>query len=81
MKEKKYKKEKSLKIKEENFFKEIFKNSEQKFDDKKLEFFTFDSEWKVGNSNNANKIYHGTGPCVIVFKDTPEKVKFFFFNF
>jgi len=74
MKEKNYKKDPFLLFKEREFFKEIFKNAEQKFDDKKLEFFTFDSEWKIGNPANAYKIYQGNGPCVINFKETPPKV-------
>jgi len=74
MKEKNYKKDAVLKLKEEMFFTEVFKTSDQKFDDKKLEYFTFDSEWKIGNPNNAYKIYHGSGPCVINFRETPAKV-------
>ncbi len=74
MQEKNYKKDGYLLSKEKEFFKEIFKNTEQKFDDKKLEFFTFDSEWKIGNPNNAYKIYQGNGPCVINFKETPARV-------
>jgi hypothetical protein len=74
MKEKNYKKEQLLKIKEENFLKEVFKNSEQRFDDKKLEFFTFDSDWNFTNAKMANKLYHGNGPFIINFKETPLKV-------
>lgn len=77
MKEKKYKKDAVLKMKEDMFFKEVFKNAEQKFDDKKLEFFSFDSEWKIGNPNNTFKLYQGNGPCVINFRETPAKVIFF----
>ena len=75
MKDKNYKKDAVLKMKENLFFGEIFKNTEQKFDDKKLEFFSFDSEWKIGNPNNTFKLYQGNGPCVINFKETPLKVK------
>ncbi len=82
MKEKNYKKDAILKMKEEMFFKEIFKNAEQKFDDRKLEFFSFDSEWKIGNPNNTFKLYQGNGPCKINFKETPLKViQFFMFFF
>ena len=47
-------------------------NSEQRFDDKKLEFFTYESEVALGLENicsgHANKIYHGNGPVRIVFR-------------
>lgn len=54
-------------------------SSEQKFDDKKLEFFTYESEVALGLENiysgHANKIYHGQGPVRIVFrKGVKEKV-------
>ena len=81
MKEKKYKKDEILKMKEEDFLKEIFKNSEQKFDDKKLEFFSFDNDWNFSNAKSANKLYHGSGPFVINFRDTPLKVNYFYFIF
>lgn len=74
MKNKNYKKDAIIKIKEDQYFHEVFKSAEQKFDDKKLEFFSFDSEWKIGNPNNANKLYHGSGPFVINFRETPPKV-------
>jgi len=78
MKEKNYKKDNVLKVKEESFFKDVFKNSEQKFDDKKLEFFSFDSDWSFSNAKMANKLYQGNGPYIINFKDTPVKVNIFF---
>ena len=62
-------------------FREIFKNSEQKFNDQKLEFFTYTSTWKLGclkvASSDAEKIYHGGTPIIINFKETPSKVKNF----
>lgn len=51
-------------------------NSEQRYDDSKLEFLTFESVIKLGLENiytgNANKIYHGEAPVKIVFR---KKVK------
>jgi hypothetical protein len=78
MKENNYKKDQINKIKEDNFFKEIFKNCKQKINDKKLEFFSFDNDWNFSNANSANKLYQGTGPFVINFRDTPVKVINFF---
>ena len=63
-----------------NKLKEVFKNSEQRFDDKKLEFFTFDSDWNFTNAKMANKLYHGNGPFIINFKETPLKVYLNFLN-
>lgn len=66
------------KNKEKEVFSEVFKNSEQKFNDQKLEFFTYESTWKMGiskvTSGDTEKIYHGEGPIIIKFKDTPAKV-------
>jgi len=51
---------------------------QQKFDDKKLEFFTYSNAMNVGlehiSPGNANKIYHGSCPVIISFKETPERV-------
>lgn len=45
--------------------------SEQKFDDKQLEFFTYESEILIGLENlfvgHADKVYHGEGPVKINF--------------
>lgn len=47
-------------------------NCSQKFDDKKLEFFIYDTGVQVGLENiysgHAHKIYHGEGPVRIVFR-------------
>lgn len=77
MKEKNYKKDQVFKIKEEDFLKEVFKNCEQKFDDRKLEFFSFENDWNFSNAGSANKLYQGSGPFVIEFKETPAKVNTF----
>lgn len=61
------------------------KNMEQRYDDQKLEFFSYSSGLKVGwekiSSGQADKIYHGDGPILIQFKETPERVKFNLFSF
>jgi hypothetical protein len=53
-------------------------NAEQKMNDKKLEFFTYDSHWNLAfdkfDTNKANKIYHGPTPIIIKFKETPKYV-------
>lgn len=50
----------------------------QKYNDQKLEFFTYSSGMKLGfekiSGGLADKIYHGSGPMIITFKDTPERV-------
>jgi len=52
--------------------------SEQNYNDQKLEFFTYSSGFKLGFekifTGRADKVYHGPGPILIKFKDTPEKV-------
>ena len=62
---------------EEKFYKELFLE-EQKLDDRKLEFFTYSNPFNVAlehiSTGHANKIYHGPGPVIIIFKDTPERV-------
>jgi hypothetical protein len=54
--------------------------SEQCMNDQKLEFFTYSSGFKLGCeklfTGRADKVYHGPGPILIKFKDTPEKVNF-----
>ena len=56
--------------------------SEQSMNDQKLEFFTYSSGFKLGCeklfTGRADKVYHGPGPILIKFKDTPEKVNFIF---
>ena len=51
-------------------------DEKQKFDDKKLEVFTFDNGFKTGFEKViggfAKKIYHGRGPMEIKFLDTPK---------
>ena len=63
---------------DEKIYEEKFKrmaNQEQKLDDKQLEFFTFDSGMKTGLEKVigglAKKIYHGRGPILMKFKETP----------
>ena len=55
-------------------------NSEQSMNDQKLEFFTYSSGFALGCeklfTGRADKVYHGPGPIMINFKDTPEKVNF-----
>jgi hypothetical protein len=45
---------------------------EQRFDDGKLEFLTYQKEILIGlekiSSGNAEKVYHGKGPIIIKFK-------------
>lgn len=57
--------------------KEVFKNAEQRLNDQKLELFTYSSTWKLGcfkvTSIDADKVYHGKGPMIIKFKETPTK--------
>ena len=54
-------------------------DEKQKFDDKKLEVFTFDNGFKTGFEKViggfARKIYHGRGPMEIKFLDTPIKME------
>ena len=51
-------------------------NEKQRFDDKKLEVFTFDNGFKTGFEKViggfAKKIYHGRGPMEIKFLETPK---------
>ena len=51
-------------------------DEKQKFDDKKLEVFTFDNGFKTGFEKViggfAKKIYHGRGPMEIKFLETPK---------
>ena len=53
--------------------------SQQRYDDKKLEVFTFDNGVKTGLEKVyrglAKKIYHGRGPMEVKFFDTPKYVK------
>jgi len=53
----------------------MFSNSEQKVNDKKLEFLTYKSGFVMGLEKivpgNADRIYHGEGPIIINFKETP----------
>jgi hypothetical protein len=52
--------------------------AEQMYNDGKLEFFTYSSGLKIGfekiATGQADKVHHGSGPFVIKFKPTPEKV-------
>ena len=51
-------------------------DEKQKFDDKKLEVFTFDNGFKTGFEKViggfAKKIYHGRGPMEVKFLETPK---------
>ena len=67
-------KEIDLKLKEEREnekFKHLIQNSDQNMNDSKLEFLTYQSGF-FGIS--CAKIYQGTGPVLIKFKETPERV-------
>lgn len=48
---------------------------EQKFDDGKLEFLTYQKEIYIGlekiSSGNAEKVYHGKGPIIMEFNKIP----------
>ena len=63
------------KNKKEELLKKIKKmiNAEQKIDDRKLEFFTYDNGFETGIEKifggMAKKLYHGCGPVLIKFKD------------
>jgi hypothetical protein len=56
----------------------MLENAIQSYNDQKLEFFSYSSAIKVGfekiATGQADKIYHGKGPILLQFKDTPEKV-------
>ena len=69
-----YQEKEELELKE---FKEVMEG-EQSINDGKLEFFTFQSglSYDMENimSGFAEKVYHGKGPFLIKFKETPEKV-------
>lgn len=59
----------------------LLKDVEQSFNDQKLEFFTYSSGLKIGfekiSTGQADKVYHGPGPIVVKFKDTPERVLYY----
>ena len=63
------------------------KSWEQKVDDKKLEFFTYSSGFRMGfekisKGGLANKVHQGSGPFILTFKDFSNIVIFFlFFNY
>jgi hypothetical protein len=54
------------------------KNATQSFNDQKLEFFTYSNGFKLGfekiMTGQADKIHQGTGPFIIKFKPTPDRV-------
>jgi len=58
----------------------MFTNSEQKLNDQKLEFVSYKSSLSMGLekiiTGNADRIYHGGGPIIINFKETPALVTF-----
>jgi hypothetical protein len=72
-------------LNDKEHFREVFKNTEQKLNDQKLEFFTYTSTWKAGcfkvRAGEAEKVYHGTCPIILKFKETPPKVTHKFINF
>ena len=51
--------------------------NEQRYDDKKIEFFTYESGISMAlervASGQANKIYQGEGPVIMTFKENPDK--------
>ena len=53
--------------------------NEQRYDDKKIEFFTYESGISMAlervASGQANKIYQGQGPVIMTFKQTPDKTE------
>jgi hypothetical protein len=59
-------------------FKDNFENAPQSFNDQKLEFFTYSSGFKLGFekivTGQADKVHQGTGPFIIRFKPTPDRV-------
>jgi hypothetical protein len=66
-------------VKEENkFLSDFMHESRQSYNDQKLEFFSYSSGLKLGfekfSTGQADKLYHGPGPILIKFKETPEKV-------
>ena len=68
-------------IKEENkVLSDYLHESKQSYNDQKLEFFRYSSGLKLGFAKiapgQADKLYHGPGPILIKFKETPEKVNF-----
>jgi hypothetical protein len=52
--------------------------AEQRYNDGKLEFFTYSSGLKIGfekiATGQADKIHQGSGPFILKFKPTPDKV-------
>ncbi len=68
----------ALNKKSESFV-NVVKNWDQKFDDKKLEFFSYDSGFEIGFekivTGNAKKIHQGKGPFIITFKDMSNIVR------
>ncbi len=57
----------------------MFANSEQKLNDKKLEFLTYSSGLSLALekiiTGHGDRIYHGGGPIILNFKETPVLVK------
>ncbi len=53
----------------------MFSNSEQKLNDKKLEFLTYDSGVSLALekvlTGHGDRIFHGPGPIIINFRETP----------
>lgn len=54
------------------------KNATQSFNDQKLEIFTYSSGFKLGFekvfTGQADKLHQGSGPFIVAFKPTPERV-------
>lgn len=63
---------------DKELFSNLFKNAQQTYNDQKLEMYTYSSTWKFGcfkvTKSDAEKVYHGEGPMMIKFKDTPPRV-------
>jgi hypothetical protein len=59
-------------------FKSDLRNTPQSFNDQKLEFFTYSSGFKLGMekivTGQAHKVHQGSGPFIIRFKPTPDRV-------
>ena len=66
--------------KEEELFNKTFKNSTQKINDHKLEFFTYSSIKEI-KSKKKERIFSGEGPFKLLFKKIKSNVNIYFFNF
>lgn len=60
------------------YYKKSLKEAAQSFNDQKLEFFTYSNGFKLGFekivTGQADKVHQGSGPFIIKFKPTPDRV-------